>query len=160
MAAHVHLAFSIGSLRHSCRGFLFLEPGKHLEVRAGRLDVWSWCVCVCVCMCVCVLGGWKFGSGYMCVCWKVGSLVLHLCVCVCVAKAGTWVWAKTARVPHCPPCLFLPLPSSHLPRMGCGSFHPVSCSYDRHGGLGTLQSQSKLQVRGDLLHPRPPSQGY
>ena len=38
---------------------------------------------VCVCVCVCVLGGWKSGSGYVCMCWKVGSLVLRLCMCVC-----------------------------------------------------------------------------
>ena len=78
LAAHVHVAFSIGSLRHSCRGFLFLEPGKHLEVRAGRLDVWPWYVFVCVW----VLGGWMSDPGCVCVCWKVGCLVLGTCVCV------------------------------------------------------------------------------
>ena len=136
------------------------------------------CLCVCVCwevgclvlgVCVCVLESWMSGPGYVCVCWKVGCPVLNVCVCVleswmsgpgfvCVyCKSRHLGVGKDRQSSSLPP---LPLPPTPcLPRMGCGSFHPLSCSYDTHGAQGTLQSQSKLQVRRDLPHPRPPPRG-
>lgn len=58
-----------------------------------------------------------------------------VCVCVCGISRHLGV-GKDRQSSSLPPLPLLPTPC--LPRMGCGSFHPLCCSYDTHRALGTL----------------------